>query len=303
MKFWLYNHQGKGSAYIQALLGAEFELDAARPDFVLIDHDIGKNGQGLRSAVEKHLKAKIPVFLYPHAARPMVQWDGIYPVNEQINGSFVIAAGHVEVMRRYGYPLPTWPVGWTYCRIKSFRAGNVKNILFAPIHPNASGWLCEEDRQANAQAFEALLKLKGVAILVRYIRGLSAQGLWAQRGVRYLQARPDGSHHEIDWADLTVAHQTHAYLAIARGKPTIMLGDRMCPHSGNHPDNLRWAANWESYREYLAYPYDVADGNLAAQIGEASHSDAAIREWRERFIGQPFDGKAFVNQIRKVMHD
>jgi hypothetical protein len=161
----------------------------------------------------------------------------------------------------------------------------------------------DESRQANIQAFEELLKLKGVTILVRYLHKLSQNGLWVQRGVRYLQGRPDGSHREIDWADLTVAHQTHAYIAVARGKPVIMLGDRTCPSTGNLPSNIRYAAHWEAYREYLAYPYDVADGNLAAQIEQASHSDVAIREWRERFIGQPFGGEAFVSHIRRLMHD
>lgn len=302
MKFWLYNHQRKGNAFIQALLAAEFELDANRPDFVLIDHDVGKGGCGLRSEVQKHLKEKTPVFFYPHAARPMVQWDGMYPVCNAVQGAFVIAPGHVEVMRRYGYPLPTWAVGWPYCRMRPFRPGKVKTILFAPIHPNANGWLCDEDKQVNAQAFEELVRLRGVTIMVRYLRGLAQNGLWVQKGVRYIQATPDGSHREIDWADLTVSHQTHAYIAIARGKPVVMLGDRIKPHSGNLPENMRWVANWESYRDYLAYPYDVADGALEEQIAEASHSDARIREWRERFIGQPFDGARFVEQIRKVLN-
>jgi hypothetical protein len=120
--------------------------------------------------------------------------------------------------------------------------------------------------------------------------------------VRYLQGRPDGSHREIDWADLTIAHQTHAYIAIARGKPTIMLGDRQRPSSGNTPECLKYVAHWEAYRDYLAYPYDVADGDLPGQIAEASFTDAKIREWRERFIGQPFDGEAFIKQIERLTH-
>jgi hypothetical protein len=262
---------------------------------------VGKFGQGLRKDVEKHLRAGRPVFLYPHAARPMVPYDGIYPVCEQIRGAFVIGHGHVEVMRRFGFPLPTWPVGWTFCRIKPFTPKSVKTILFAPIHPNSNGWQPEESIQANVQAFQELLKLKRVTILVRYLHKLSQNGLWVERGVRYMQGRPDGSHHEIDWADLTVAHQTHAYIAIARGKPTIMLGDRLCPSSGNLPENFQHVAHWEAYRDYLAYPYDVADGDLAAQIAEASFTDAKIREWKERFIGQPFDGEAFINQIRQAV--
>lgn len=305
MKFWCYKHQHKAEVYVNALLLAGFELSERRPDFVLIDHDVGRHGEGFRPQIVQHAKEGAKIFMYPHAARPMVQWDGMYSVfTQNVMGSFVVAPGHVEVMKRYGYPLPTWVVGWSYCRIKPFKpVAKVKTILFCPIHPHANGWLSEGDREINRQTFEALLKLRGVHIMVRYLRDLSKQGLWIEKGVRYIQGKPNGSTREIDFADLTIAHQTPAYLAIARGKPTIMCGDRSIPHSGNTPECYRTVSSWDKYREYLEYPWDVADGDLEGQIEKVRWDDTKIKTWKKRFIGNPFDAGYFVQTIKEVMND
>lgn len=304
MKFWCYKHQHKANVYINALLRAGFEESETNPDFVLIDHDVGKHGQGFRPQIVKHAREGAKIFMYPHAARPMIQWDGMYPLfTENVAGSFVIAPGHVEVMKRYGYPLPTWVVGWSYCRQRTFRpVAKVKNILFCPIHPHANGWLSEMDRECNVRTLKALLQLKGVHIIVRYLRDLSKNGLWVEKGVRYIQGKPDGSTREIDFADLTVAHQTPAYLAIARGKPTIMCGDRLIPHSGNTPDCFRTVASWEKYQDYLEYPWDVEDGDLEGMIEKARRDDIPIRSWKKRFIGEPFNPDKFVRIIKEQMY-
>mgnify|MGYP001016927945 CR=1 FL=1 len=303
MKFWIYKHQHKAETYINALLCAGYELSPNRPDFVLIDHDVGRNGQEFRPQIEKHAREGAAIFMYPHAARPMIQWDGMYPLfTDHVKGSFVIAPGHTEVMRRYGYPLPTWEVGWSYCRFRPFKGvPKVKLILFCPSHPHGNGWLSEMDQQINIDTFNALLKLKGVHIIVRYLRDLRAQGLWVQRGVQYFQGKPDGSTRQIDYVDLVVAHQTPAYLAIARGKPTIMCGDRCVPHSGNSEESFRFVTSYENYREYLEYPYDVADGHLTDQIEEARRSDEKIRDWKARFLGKPFDPDYLVRVIEEQL--
>ncbi len=303
MKFFCYQHQHKAKVYVETLLEAGYEMTLSKPDFILIDHDVGKFGNEFRHDIVKHAREGAKIFLYPHAARPMIQWDGMYPIfTENVMGSFVIAPGHTEVMKRYGYPLPTWEVGWSYCRFRPFRpVSKVKMILFCPVHPHANGWLSEMDKQINIDTFNALLKLKGVQILVRYLRDLRKQGLWAQRGVQYVQGKPDGSTRQIDYVDLVVAHQTPAYLAIARGKPTIMCGDRVIPNSGNSPESLRFVSNYEKYREYLEYPWDIADGNLPEMIEQVRRDDLKIREWKSRFLGKPFDSKYFIQIINEQM--
>ena len=303
MKFWIYKHQHKAAVYIDALLCARYELSESKPDFVLFDHDIGRGDDTFRPQIIRRVREGAKIFMYPHAARPMIQWDGMYPCfTDHVMGSFVIAPGHTEVMKRYGYPLPTWEVGWSYCRFRSFKpVSKVKMILFCPIHPHANGWLSDTDKQINIDTFNALLKLKGVHILVRYLRDLHKQGLWAQRGVQYYQGKPDGSTRQIDYVDLVVGHQTPAYLAIARGKPTIMCGDRVVPHSGNTPESFRSVSSYDKYREYLEYPWDVADGDLEHQIEMVRRDDIRIRDWKARFLGKPFDPDYFTKTIEEKM--
>lgn len=308
MKFVLYNHQGKGNAHQQALVAAGWRMDAEHPDAVLIDHDVGPNGQGWRDEVTRHGQRGVPIYFYPHAARPMVQYDGMYPLSPYVRGIFAIADGHLEVMRRYGWDRKAWTTGWPYCRQRAFQpAQRVTRILFAPIHPNANGWLHESDREANAAAYRLLLGLRNVQITVRYLRKLEANGLWFDRRVRWVQGRPDGSTGEVDLADVVIAHQTLAYIAIARGKPVVMIGDRVCPHSGNLPTCMRWAETWPAYRDYLAYPYDLADvetaGEALSLMERAAESDAEVRVWRERFIGPPFDGPRFAREFTEAVQN
>lgn len=133
-------HQNKERAYIAALGAAGYKgLTNERNNvkFALFDLDTNRRSLIL-DQLDKH---GVPVFIYPHAARPMVQWDGLHSVWPNTKCTFVIASGHVEVMQRFGYPIPMEVTGWTYCPIKPFQpVSKVNNILLAPfIHQRPVG--------------------------------------------------------------------------------------------------------------------------------------------------------------------
>jgi hypothetical protein len=301
-------HQNKERAFVQALEEAGYTktLHAnARLRFAILDHDVGPNGIGHLPKLKTLQRMRVPVFMIPHAARPTAFWDGMYPVWPHTVCTFVIAEGHVEVMRRYGYQLPLEVCGWPFCELKPFhKVEKVRKILFGPIHPNTNGWLCDEDLGINRGAFERLVEYSretGAELTVRYIRKLKDNGLPEVEGVNYIQAVPDGSTKEIDEADLVVSHQTFAYLAVARGRPTLMMGEDVPPRTGNAPENFRYAANWDKYAELVQFPLDILKGDPAEMIERATRSDADIAKWRADMIGKPFNGPEFVRKLESQL--
>ena len=113
-------HQGKERAYVQALINAGYRESHYRyspVDFALFDLDSGSGGNGHRSEVVDYHARNVPLFLYPHAARPMVQYDGIIKIYPHIRLMMSIAEGHKLVMERFGFPIPVVPCGWSLCEI------------------------------------------------------------------------------------------------------------------------------------------------------------------------------------------
>jgi hypothetical protein len=304
MKFAFRNHQRKGNAYLKALLerGHIPVYDIKAADYLLIDHDVGRNGQGWNPIVEQAHERGIAVFMYPHAARPMIQWDGMYPAFPHTKCNFVHAEGHAEVMKRYGYPLPVHITGWSYCPIREFRPRKqVKRVLFAPIHPNASGWLCEEDLEVNRKAFEILTSLP-IELTVRHIGSLEKSGLWSARRVHFTPGRPDNTYRQVEAFDVVVSYQTFAYLAVALGIPMVGYGEEVVPHSGNYEWNLRWVESWHKYSDIMKFPYDLLTADDPMEmLTEAASTDEKTAEWKKRFIGKPFEPDKFVNILESYL--
>lgn len=311
-KFYLSDHQGKGRAYARALVNAGYEQAASGSEdglgFVLYDHDVGSGGMGFRNGLDYFHARGMKVMLYPHAARPMVQWDGMYPVWPHARVNFTIAAGHREVMESFGYPIPVEVAGWTYCEIKGFAAGKSREglqkikVLFGPIHPNNNGWMHPVDKAKNAEILHRLLKTPDIELTVRHIKRIDLSGLWMVDGVKYVMGKANQCIDEIDQADVVVGNQTFAHLAVARGKPLIMFGDDVKPHSGNRPENFRYAKSWEKYRHLLQYPLEIeaaGDGEVVRGMMQRAMMEDVGAEWRERFIGKAFDGARFVEMVER----
>jgi len=305
-RFALHAWQGKEGAYVRALKGWDYEPVAgshANVLFGLYDQDRG----GVTPYVEQLARLKRPVFLYPHSARPMIQYDGMYTPNKFVKCMFTHAPGGKEIMERIGYPHPVEVVGWSFCKPLPFvPVKEVKNILFAPIHPNHNGYTWDGDLETNRRTFERLAKYcreAKIKLTVRHIDTLARNGLQVVQGVHYIQAKKENGDalRMMDDYDLIVGHQTFAYMAVARGKPVLMMGEDVRYHSGASLETVVFAASEEKYRDYLTFPLDVLQGDLAELVERARKKDKAVEEWKAKFIGERFQPDDFVERLESYL--
>ena len=300
--FYCFNHQSKGKAFVNALQEAGWTQvsPSSRPDVVLADSDVTplrlENLKRLHDAGSK-------VFVFPHAARVNISYDfpGVTPFDGTI-AQFVSAETHKRVLEIIGYPKPVHVVGWSYCPIVPFRpVRQVQKVLFAPIHANGNNWLSDLDKDLNYQTMDRLLRAKkanGFELQVRFIGNLESCGLKRVEGVKFFRGEPNQSYNMIDRADLIVSHQTFAYIAVARGRPTLMMGEGLTPRMGNAPENLCLAKNWDEYKHLLMYPYDIlAVQDTYGLMEQVAKVNPAVESWKRNVIGVPFDGRKFVRDL------
>lgn len=299
------HHQNKGNAFRNALNARGWHESQYRFSnhvrFGLFDAD-------WRPQDIEDLHGK-PYFLYPHAARPMVQYDGSVTPRSDCRAMFVSAPAGVYLMEKIGYPCEVIEVGWSLTPIREFQPkAKAERITFAPIHPNANGFLHEVDKNLNRQAYARLLdytrKHEGTTVTVRFCRDINDNGLGEEyrrqdEGIIWKQANPDSSTGDITRADLVVSHQTFAYMAVALGVPTVMMGEDIAPRSGNAEIGYSYSANFDSYKDYLMFPLDILNGDTEEIIQTAISTDEPIKEWRDRFIGSPFRPDYFVDCIEE----
>lgn len=296
----IVDHQNKSKAYARALSEAGYistdRLHAQGIRFLLSDSD------WRRFQMEEARSRDIPVFLYPHAARPMVQYDGCIEPHP-VRCMFTHAEGGKRIMEKIGYPYPVEVSGWAYSEVRPFRpAEKVQRVLFAPIHPNANGWLSKVDKDLNRKTYDVLsafCRETGAALSVRMIGTPEANGLDAY--VDFHAGKKNNSTDDMANADVIVAHQTFAYMAIALGKPCVMFGEDVPPRSGNSAESFCYVSHWDSYKADLMFPLDVLKGDAAEVIGRAAAGCRQVDAWRERFIGRPFDGPAFVRKLEAYL--
>ena len=304
-RFYFYEHQHKGEQYLNALEAAGFErVPPSEADFALLDHESGHFGMGFASELGYFAERRVPIFTYPHTARPGFVYD-LHKHWPYTRAKFVHSPGFKEVLESLECPVPIEVVGWPYSEIKPFEKrepGKKLKVLFGPIHPNANGWLCPWYCETNTRMLQLLLNTPDIDLTIRYFHRLEEQGLWHCDKATYVQAEPDGSTKEIEEADVVIGAFTFAYLALAMGKPTIMIGELTRPHAGNKPWNVRWSLNWEKYFENTCFTYNgelyFDQPEKFRKILEQSldPTDEVIN-WREKFIGRPFDAGLFVSEL------
>lgn len=307
--FYLKEHQHKGAEFVIALIMGKYWRTRRRmsADFIFFDHDIGAHGIGWRPGLEQAHEAGKPVFFYPHSARPNVMAD-THPPWPYARAMFTIGEGHKEVLQALNYPCPIEVCGWTYSEIRPFKPvkphGEVK-VLFAPIHPNNNGYLGDEDKQLNARVLRLLMDTPNIDITVRHIKDLEHNGLWYEDSVKFVNGQPDGTTKEIEEADVIIGSYTLAYISVALGKPLIMMAEQMRPHVGNTSGQIYYSGNWEKYREIMRYPFEVEDcfdgTDLSDMMAAVMKGDKAVENWKERFIGQPFEYQKFVKQVERYL--
>ena len=301
----IIDHQFKSVRFRDALKDAGYldteRLHAQGIRFVLSDAD------WRMGVMEDAAERGIPVFLYPHAARPMVQYDGCVEPHP-VRCMFTHAEGGVELMRIIGYPYPVEVTGWAFSDIRPFRpVKTVKRILYAPIHPNANGYLHQVDKDLNRRTYQRLAdwcEKTGAQMSIRYIGTLEQCGLDGLPGsdlIEWHRGKKNNSSMDMMTADLVVAHQTFAYIAVALGIPTVMMGEDVPPRSGNAEEGFCYVSHWDDYKDLLMYPLDILKDDPDEVIRTAASTDEPIKEWRDRYIGKPFDGPAFVKKLESYL--
>lgn len=308
-RFYMHEHMHKGKAYKEALerRGYSFTQRTNWAEMIFLDHDINSVGAGRRRQVYASYEQDIPLFLYPHSARPNIMYD-IWRPWPFTKCHFTIAEGHKEVLRRIDYPCPVEVTGWTYTPIKPFRKPRKHKqikVLFAPIHPLGSGYLMEMDRELNFNIFKLLLNMPDIELTVRYLGAIGQNGIWKNRRVKYINGEPDGTTNEIEEADVVISAFTHAYMTVALGKPLLMMGERTRPHAGNHLWT-GWGEQWEKYRDYLEFPFNICDvlgepDKALNMMIDAMKKNPKVEDWKERFIGKPFDPDHFVDKVEEYL--
>lgn len=295
------DHQNKSRAYREALERAGYtpteRLHAQGLRFILSDAD-------WRAWTMEKARCGIPVFLYPHAARPMVQYDGCVEP-QPVKAMFTHAEGGKALMEKIGYPNPVEVTGWAFSEVRPFRpAESVKRILFAPIHPNANGWLSQVDKDLNQKTLERLeaySRETGAELSVRMIGTAEQNGLTFGEGTEVHAGKKNNSTADMETADVVVSHQTFAYIAVALGIPTVMMGEDVPPRSGNSEAGFCYVAHWEAYKDDLMFPLDILQGEAEDVLQKACEGSDAVEGWKSRYIGEPFDGPAFVKKLESYI--
>lgn len=304
--FHIIKHQDKADRLIEALeeYGWRYNTNIENSSFLLSDLDHPTYYRKFEKMREKNR----PVFLYQHSAIPNIfpDFPG-YENSQYITASFVTAQGHIEISRLIGVTYPIEVIGWHLCPMRDFQPRQqVKNILFAPIHPNPDNSLCSIDRNINIATFNTLLMLRKefpMDLTVRYIRNFHENGLWEVAGIQFIQGNLKHSCFDFDDYDLVVGHHTSAYKTIARGIPTLMAGENIPPRIGNQiKGTFYFAKSFERYMHLFSYPLDilVAD-NLLDLFGKTIRNDDEIKDWKNRLIGQPFNAKYFVERVESYL--
>ena len=294
------HHQNKENAFKQALTSRGwYESRYIRSNsvaFGLFDAD-------WRAGDIENLKGR-PYFLYPHAARPMVQYDGCVEP-KPVTAMFTQAPGGKDLMKIIGYPYPVEVTGWAYSEVRPFqKVKKVKRILFAPIHPNGNGYLNKVDKDLNQRTLERLeayCQETGTELSVRLVGDPNNNGLSFHEKTKVHTGKKNNSTADIENADVIIAHQTFAYLSVALGKPTVMMGEDVPPRSGNSEEGFCYVKHWEAYKDILMFPLDILQGDTEKVIQKACEGSGAVEDWKARFIGEPFNGPAFVKTLESYL--
>ena len=293
------NHQHKADAYIQALANAGYEFterdNVQGVMFYLVD------GDWRTPMMENAHSRNIPVFLYPHAARPMVIYDGCVEP-QPVRAMFTQAPGGKQLMEKIAYPYPVEVTGWAYSEIRPFHpVTEVKRILFAPIHPNGTGYLNRIDKDLTYFRLNQYCRETGAELSIRVIGNPKDSGLGDVPPELIHRGKKNNSTADMLTADVVAAHQTFAYMAVALGIPTVMIGEDIPPRSGNSEAGFSYVKHWDEYKELLMFPLDLLNGEPAEIIAKAAAGSPEVEDWKTRLIGKSFDGPAFVRTLESYL--
>jgi hypothetical protein len=113
----------------------------------------------------------------------------------------------------------------------------------------------------------------------------------------------DQNYEQIDNVDVVIGHQTFAWLAVARGVPTVMMAERDLPtHVQPRTKPIQFVKHWYKYVDLIAYPLDILEcTDTLGLLRRVVTTDEDIRDWRRRMIGYPFRPDRFLGALEKYL--
>lgn len=243
MKLCVLDHQGK-SDYLRArLLEHGHSLGTVSDcDVLLIDQEWS---DGPRATIRAVHDRGGYVICYGHGMPPLQASHGRRGGNEYVDAMLVPTAAHAALYEWCGERRMI-VCGWHYCAtVDPVYAPVPGPLVFAPIHTHSGGYEWQWQEAANARTLAQLPEDVTVSD--------------APEG-----RRVDEALAVIDAARVVVASGTFAYLAVARGRPTVFFGQN---------------------GDTMPFPLDMSDW----PIEEPWAYREPVAAWREAMIGPPFD--------------
>jgi hypothetical protein len=165
----------------------------------------------------------------------------------------------------------------------------------------------EEDYQVHRSAFDWIVKYKKYfdSVTVRIFGTIEQNGLYKSDGVQFENAAvatrytaalsTRASIESIDRNDLVISCNTFGYLALARGKPTILYGNTS-PRTREGGVN-----NYHLYKHLIDFPNPLESLTIDEVLGAGSIINAEVEEWKSKTIGGQFDVEKFLSIIKECI--
>lgn len=293
--FSLYWHQNKERPLHDALIsrGWDFVQLGKPADLLLINHDMPQGDQ--RKSIDLYANMGAKIVTYPEGSGLYAYWDGIREPY-RVDACLVIADGYKATMDAWNLNVPIHSIGWLWSDIKDFTPTTGNKVLFAPIHPDGFGVLEPGDIVWNRTVYERLIRIPNIELTVRYLGMLAQNGLWTMPKVTFKRGVYNNANDDIEAHDLIVSSGTFAAKAIAMGKPTVTFpvpsGETI----------YRYAKHYEDYREFMKFPLEISNPDDLSQAMQHARSYNDLQEWKDNWIGKPFDADNLDKILRGVLN-
>lgn len=293
MRFLIKPHQGKEQPYRDALLAAG-HVEAKDADVVLIDFEVPYPQLEVYAgyaSYAKHIGAALVAF--PHGFA-LVGEHQLTQEPYECAAAFVHGPGQKKIRELYDYPNPVHWCGYPGER-KPLEPRECNHVLFAPHHPLGSGWMPDDARRANTEAFRTLLD-GNFMLTVRLIGSLEQNGIWEEPGVRYIFGQMDGS---VDEADVAVAGGTYAANCLVKGIPVVMFNQEREWRVELQGQRPKMVPDWQEHEELTRYPYDLSWFPNCIDAAAGGGTSGPLWEWMQNFM-PPFDGEKFAKLVEEA---
>jgi len=302
--FYAMQNKDAGKAYIDALLSAGYGQvgNLRRADFILYDVERPNHHREYSNFLASHCG-----FIYPHAPySSYFHWDGIYsPLPVECN--FVVAPGAKQALESINYPYRVEVTGFSHCTIKPFAPTSGKKVLLVVPRPmNGGRYVCEDLHTGlrNVYKFLTFHSKEFERITIQHV-----PEHWEKLGLpecsRFEYTINDPRHETnparyitdlIDQYDLVFGIGTAAYIALARGKPTVMWGNDLMPRTISH-----LSQHSENYMNYFRYPLDFEKMSFDEILKAAQTESQEIAQWKADNIGENFDADRFLKIVKESL--